>query len=513
MKSFDRIKSIHGKTYLYRITPYYDRERKRIRQRSEYIGPVKDGNVVKRAAVTYSYGDLIPVMKAVRDLKLQDILGRILGEDATTVLIMAMNRVIRPEAMDLLEEWYDDSYISTIYPVSLSSSTLSRVMKTVGSMDANHLYLNEILRVTGRSGAMYYDLTSYSSQSRSMEFLEYGYSRSEYDLPQVNVSLVESSESGIPIFYDIYPGSVVDVTTVHNTVDILKSAGVKDVTLIMDRGMFSSPNIEYLPDSGVGFIMPASYSVKEVKRIALLSRRSIEKGGNMIRISGDIVFVQRQEIRIGKSLVNAWVYYAPGRDKMERVSFYSALHDRMDQLSRRKVRRWEKPREIAGEIMGPYLSFISWKHDGSFHVRVRDNAVSQRVNRCGITIITFTGDHDAQYVLSEYKKRDSVEKLFLSSKSFAGGEPLRDHGMETLRGEMFVNLITLAIRSRMLQDMRASGLLKNYSVEKMLLELHKLRKIKLQDRKEITTEITRQQKDILDAFSIKPEHVPNFLKS
>ena len=159
------------------------------------------------------------------------------------------------------------------------------------------------------------------------------------------------------------------------------------------------------------------------------------------------------------------------------------------------------------------MSFISWRHDGSFHVRVRDNAVSQRVNRCGITIITFTGDHDAQYVLSEYKKRDSVEKLFLSSKTFAGGEPLRDHGMETLRGEMFVNLITLSIRSRMLQDMRASGLLKNYSVEKMLLELHKLRKIKLQDRKEITTEITRKQKDILEAFSIKPEHVLNFLKS
>lgn len=79
------------------------------------------------------------------------------------------------------------------------------------------------------------------------------------------------------------------------------------------------------------------------------------------------------------------------------------------------------------------MSFISWRHDGSFRVRVRDNAVSQRVNRCGITIITFTGDHDAQYMSSEYKKRDSVEKLFLSSKTFAGGEPLRDHGMETLR--------------------------------------------------------------------------------
>ncbi|MGC9293828.1 MAG: hypothetical protein ACP5E8_00870 [Thermoplasmata archaeon] len=98
---------------------------------------------MQRIAVTYSYGDLLPVMKAVRDLNLEDILGRILGENATTVLIMTMNRVIRPEAMDLLEEWYDDSYISTIYPVSLSSSTLSRVMKAVGSIEANRLYLKK----------------------------------------------------------------------------------------------------------------------------------------------------------------------------------------------------------------------------------------------------------------------------------------------------------------------------------------------------------------------------------
>ena len=57
------------------------------------------------------------------------------------------------------------------------------------------------------------------------------------------------------------------------------------------------------------------------------------------------------------------------------------------------------------------------------------------------------------------------------------------------------------------------GLLKKYSVEKMLLELHKLRKVILQDGKEITTEITRKQKEILESLGIKPEHVPTFLKS
>ena len=90
---------------------------------------------------------------------------------------------------------------------------------------------------------------------------------------------------------------------------------------------------------------------------------------------------------------------------------------------------------------------------------------------------------------------------------------MRVHGMDALRGEMFVNLIAIAIRSRILAYMRSSGLLKRYSVEKMILELHRLRKVILQDGREITTELTRKQKEILESLGIKPEHVPTFLKS
>ncbi len=512
MKSFDRIKVIHGKPYLYRITPYYDSDVKEIRQRSTYIGPMRDGKVVQKTAVTYTYGDLLPVMKVVRDLNLAGILERILGENYKTVLVMAINHVIRPEAMNNIQEWYEDSYISRIYVSDLGSSSLSRIMESIGSINANHSFLREILNVTGKDGALYYDLTSFSSHSREIEFLEYGYPRSDPDYPQVNVSLVESSDE-VPIFYDIYPGSVVDVTTVENTVEILKSTGLKYILLIMDRGMFSSSNIEYLMDSGIEFIMPASFTMKDVKRLALHSRRTIESGKNMIRISGDIIFAERHVLNISERRVNAWVFYDPVRDRNERSSFYSALYDRIERMRKRSVRKWEKPSDIVEEIMGPYRNFIFWKYNGSFIVRIKENAVSQRINRSGIVIIAFTGDHDASHVLMEYRKRDSVEKLFLASKSFIGAEPLRVHSMETLRGLMFVNLIALVIRSRMMREMRISGLQDKYSVEKMLLELHKMRKVILQDNREITTEITRKQKGILEAFSIKLEHVPTFLKS
>ena len=46
---------------------------------------------------TYSYGALLPVMKVVNDLNLKKMLENVVGEYATIVLIMAINRVIKME--------------------------------------------------------------------------------------------------------------------------------------------------------------------------------------------------------------------------------------------------------------------------------------------------------------------------------------------------------------------------------------------------------------------------------
>ena len=87
----------------------------------------------------------------------------------------------------------------------MNSSNLSKVMESVGNMNPNHGFLKEILKYTGDSGALYYDLTSFSSHSGNIDFLEYGYSRSDPDFPQVNISLIEDLKTGLPIFYGINP--------------------------------------------------------------------------------------------------------------------------------------------------------------------------------------------------------------------------------------------------------------------------------------------------------------------
>jgi hypothetical protein len=84
MKSFIRIKKINGLEYLYEITPYYDKEKKQIRQKSKYLGKNVNGVPVKVRAKdqiprkVLSHGEFVPLKKITEDLKLERILSGVL---------------------------------------------------------------------------------------------------------------------------------------------------------------------------------------------------------------------------------------------------------------------------------------------------------------------------------------------------------------------------------------------------------------------------------------------------
>ena len=84
MKSFTRIKKIHGQEYLYEITPYYDKEKKQIRQKSKYLGkningvPVKVRSKDQAPKTVLSHGEFVPLLKISGDLGLEQVLSDVL---------------------------------------------------------------------------------------------------------------------------------------------------------------------------------------------------------------------------------------------------------------------------------------------------------------------------------------------------------------------------------------------------------------------------------------------------
>jgi hypothetical protein len=160
-----------------------------------------------------------------------------------------------------------------------------------------------LVRNLSTDSTLIYDITSLSSYSQLISLLEYGYNRDGLELPQINFSLILDTPQAIPVMYDLYPGSIVDVVTLKNTLHRVRSLGIKDYTLILDRGFFSQGNLEELVDEQLSFVIPASLTLKAVKEVLTAAQRDLNSPQYLQKYQTDPIFVKPITCRsgIGKS--------------------------------------------------------------------------------------------------------------------------------------------------------------------------------------------------------------------
>jgi transposase len=103
-----------------------------------------------------------------------------------------------------------------------------------------------------------YDVTStyFEGEAKRNEKAARGYSRDQRpDCKQVNLGLVVTPE-GLPIGYEVFAGNTADVTTVEGMIELMeKKYGQAKRVWVMDRGMVSEENIEFLRARGARYLL------------------------------------------------------------------------------------------------------------------------------------------------------------------------------------------------------------------------------------------------------------------
>jgi len=96
-----------------------------------------------------------------------------------------------------------------------------------------------------------YDVTStyFEGEAKANPLAQRGYSRDKRgDCKQVTIGLVVS-RCGMPLGYEVFPGNRTDVTTMQEIVETMEACyGKSNRIWVMDRGMASEENIEFLKD-------------------------------------------------------------------------------------------------------------------------------------------------------------------------------------------------------------------------------------------------------------------------
>lgn len=519
MRTVVRTKTINGTDYLYEITYYYDKTSKRTRQHSRYLGKAVDGHPVRVREIAgipktaLNYGEFLPCFAASEAYDLEHRLARYLSpSEVHAVLTLVYNRAIRPLAMHQLAPWYQSTILSRKYSdTPLSSQYLSTLLVKIGQNAIPFQFFQDLVTELSPQTTLLYDITSLSSYTSTIQFFEYGHNRDGYHLPQANLSLIVDRGRGIPLMYDLYPGSIVDVSTLQNTLEKLQVLGVTRSTLIMDRGFCSGANLMALVEKQVSFIMPASRAFKTVKQALSRLRRTIARSQNLHLFKEKTVFVEPVELIIENIPFSGYGYYSPQREQDERERFYRKLRETIEYLEQIKLKPYQKPRLVYEKQAGIYAPYLSWKAvDGKFHITVREKAVTQRVNKMGLTILLYRGEFTWEECLSLYRSRDLVERSFDVLKNDLELLPLNVKRRESLCGLLFVAFLSLLLRMHLQKQLQTTGLVKKYSVERMLLKLENIRWVILPGEKDRITEIGKKQRAILDAFGILPE-VKNYV--
>lgn len=511
MKSFTRIKKINGQEYLYEITPYYDKETKKIRQKSKYLGknvngvPVKVRSQDQIPRKVLSHGEFVPLKKISDDLELEKILsGVVPGKDVWPILTLAMNYVTRPLALTHIQNWYEGTIIAEDHPdLPLSSQSLSRMLSRLGEGTANLEFSRRLINQISTCSTLVYDITSLSSYSQNISLLEYGYNRDGLDLPQINLSMIVDKDLSIPVMYDLYPGSIADVSTLKNTLKKMKAQGVRNYTLIMDRGFFSTDNIEELVAEDLSFIIPPTSNLKNVKEAISSIHKSIDDPEHLKLYEKEPLFVMPVSIDVGENQLKGYAFYDQKREQQERNTFYKRLYDLMEVLKSKNLKPWMNPGEVFRATAKKDAKFIEWiTIDGRFQVSLRKNAVSQAVNKMGKFILLYRGEFSWEECLSLYRSKDVVEKGFDVLKNDIDLMPANLRTNSSLRGYLFIAFLALILRMKLMRLMIDAGLNKRYSVEGLFTELEKIKIMILPDGEKVTTEISKRQREILDALHI-----------
>jgi transposase len=210
-------------------------------------------------------------MQLLQRLKLDDFLkkhqapGREQVPWSLVSMTLVIARLLDPSSeLFISEQWYPKTALPELLGVPAEKVDDNRLYRALDELLPLKDELEKHLK--NRMGELFdldydlllYDVTStfFEGQCKLNPLAQRGYSRDQRgDCKQVCIAMIVT-RSGMPLGYEVFAGNTADVTTVKGIVDRIESKyGKSDRIWVMDRGMTSADNLEFLREENRRYII------------------------------------------------------------------------------------------------------------------------------------------------------------------------------------------------------------------------------------------------------------------
>ena len=457
-------------------------------------------------------GNYIVIKKLLEESKLEEILRPILKEDIGLFLDLCIYTIVMENnASQYYPDYAYNHYLFTDKMRIYSDSKVSRFLQELKKEQGiEFLNLWNKIKKTDERIYVSYDSTNKNSSAGDIDIIEYGHAKEDAGKAIYNYSVAYDCKNNEPLFYEEYPGSIVDVAQLQFTLEKAKSYGYENIGFILDRGYFSRENIKYMDKCGYDFVIMMRGAKSIVSEIIKEKKGTFEElRENSIReykVSG--ITIKRQLYASDEKERYFHIYYNGQKALSEREILESKI-DKMSEI----LKKCEGKKIEFEESYHKYFDLVYHK-DGTFLVASEDKKViNEEISLCGYFVIITSEKMTAKEAIKLYKGRDVTEKLFRGDKSYLGNKSMRVYTNEALNSKLFIEFVALILRNKMYrllkENQNALEQKNNYmTVPAAIRELDKIEMICVAgETYKLDHAITSTQKQILKAFNIDANHI------
>jgi len=497
--------NINGTTYVYQVTAYWDSAKKQARQKRVCIGKKdpRTGEVLPSKAQMRprgcrDYGNFHLLHSIAIELELTDALKEQFPDTWQEILTCAFYEISERKPLYLCEQWSEST--ETIDGITLTSQRISELLQELGKSDRERqAFFKSWARHRAEQEYLAFDITSVSSYSKLIEFLEYGYNRDGEDLPQINLAMLFGETSHLPIFYSTSQGSIRDISTLSNMILQAEYLEMKKIRFVMDKGFYSDANVAEMLKKRVKFAVSVPFTTLLAKRLVEKSRKSICSPGKSFMLNGDIIYYEKYPLHSHNSRLSAFIYY----DERHFLDSKEALLKRIMLLEQKLSGKSAIPRAMRD----PCMKYLVTRHSkNGLLLHRNDQAIHDALLYRGYVVILSNDMRDPYDMLCVYRAKDAVERAFDNMKNELDLKRLRVHSETAMTGRTFLCFIALILYSWLDKKMKESDLYKRFTQEEVMAQLKRLKIVELDERRKMLTEISKNQIYLFEHLDIaRPE--------
>ena len=461
-------------------------------------------------------GAFIVIRKIIAEYHLDEIIGRLIGKDAGLFLDLAAYSIVTENNAG---QYYPDyAYNHPLFTQGMKLYSDSKVSSFINCITRDQCiaFQNEWNSRHDHREKIYitYDSTNKNCQAGDLECVETGHPKDDNGKPVLNYSIAYDHNNSEPLYYEEYPGSIVDVSQLQQMLLKAKGYGYRQTGFILDRGYFSKENIHFMDKNGYEFIIMMKGMKSLVRDLVLSVKGSFEeKREYSLRdytVNG--ITVKHQLYPSDEKERYFHIYYNERKQTTEREN----VEEKIDRMSLFLREHQGMKLNLCNEFRR-YFDLIFY-HEGQddekfMYGRERYQVINEEIALCGYFVIITSEKMDAADALDLYKSRDASEKLFREDKTFLGNRTMHCQSNEALHAKIFIEFVALIIRNRihflLKEQMLKAHQKENYmTVPAAVRELEKIEIVRQTDGEYYRDyAVTATQKSILKAFGLSEINV------